>query len=45
MLIYKNANQAYQDTLLKIHDEGQIFDTTKAIFNYGFYILNPMDIE
>jgi len=45
MLLYKNATEAYQQTLENIHLYGIKFDNTKAIFNHGFYIQNPMDNE
>lgn len=40
---FKNANEAYIYLLDKILLEGVEFDNTKALFNIGFYIENPMD--
>ena len=41
---YKNANEAYKDLLhYAIQDLGVDFDNTKALFNCGFYIQNPLD--
>ena len=40
---YKNANEAYESLLDEIIIYGFDFDDTKAIFNRGFYITNPLD--
>ena len=40
---YKNANEAYEDLLKYVPMNGIDFDNTKAIFNCGFYIQNPLD--
>ena len=40
---YKNANEAYEYLLDEIIINGVDFDDTKAIFNCGFYITNPLD--
>jgi thymidylate synthase len=42
-LIYKNANEAYEQTLKLIEKNGVKFDNTLALFNHGFIIENPMD--
>jgi thymidylate synthase len=40
---YFNANEAFNDLWNYIPSQGQDFDNTKAIFNCGFYIQNPLD--
>jgi thymidylate synthase len=40
---FKNANEAYEAVLNKITKDGIDFGDTKAIFNCGFYIENPLD--
>jgi len=40
---YKNANKAYEALLKYIPMKGIDFDNTKALFNCGFYIQNPLD--
>ena len=40
---YKNANEAYEDLLKYVPMNGIDFDNTKALFNCGFYIQNPLD--
>ena len=40
---FRNANEAYEYLHNKILLEGISFDDTKALFNVGFYITNPMD--
>ena len=40
---YKNANEAYKDLLHYAIQDGIDFDNTKALFNCGFYIQNPLD--
>ncbi len=40
---FKNANEAYEAVLSKIIKDGIDFGDTKAIFNCGFYIENPLD--
>jgi len=40
---FKNANEAYEALLEEIPFEGIPFDNTKALFNCGFYIQNPLD--
>jgi thymidylate synthase len=42
-LIYKNANEAYEETLKLIKKNGVSFQKTLALFNHGFIIQNPMD--
>ena len=41
--LFKNANEAYDYQLNKILIDGVDFDDTKALFNVGFTIANPMD--
>ena len=38
-----NANEAYEDLLDYVIQDGIDFDNTKALFNCGFYIQNPLD--
>ena len=40
---FRNANEAYEYLHNKILLEGIPFDNTKALFNIGFYIADPMD--
>ena len=40
---FRNANEAYEHLHNKILLEGVPFDNTKALFNVGFYIADPMD--
>ena len=40
---YKNANAAFEDLLDYTIQDGIDFDNTKALFNCGFYIQNPLD--
>ena len=40
---FRNANEAYEYLHNKILLEGIPFDDTKALFNIGFYITDPMD--
>ena len=40
---FKNANEAYNYFLDKIIIDGHKFDDTKALFNVGFTLENPMD--
>ena len=39
---FKDANEAFEYFKLMIQNVGIDFDDTKAIFNVGFYIQNPM---
>ena len=41
--IFRNANEAYEYLHDKIIQEGVKFSNTKALFNVGFYMTNPMD--
>ena len=41
--IFKNADEAYAYQLNRILVDGVDFDDTKALFNIGFTIQNPMD--
>ena len=41
--LFKNANEAYDYQLNRILINGVDFDDTKALFNIGFTIANPMD--
>ena len=38
---FDNANEAYEFLLNQTIEHGENFDDTKAIFNCGFYIMNP----
>ena len=38
---FDNANEAYEFLLDKTIRHGEDFDNTKALFNCGFYIMNP----
>ena len=38
---FDNANEAYEFLLDQTIEHGEDFDDTKAIFNCGFYIMNP----
>ena len=40
---YHNANEAYEALLNEVVIHGVDFDNTKALFNCGFYILDPQD--
>ena len=40
---FRNANSAYEYLHDRIIQEGVDFADTKALFNVGFYITNPMD--
>ncbi len=40
---FSNANEAYEAVLDEIIISGIDFDNTKAIFNVGFYIADPLD--
>jgi thymidylate synthase len=40
---FKNANEAYRYILDELIVRGIDFDDTKALFNVGFYIMNPTD--
>lgn len=40
---FENANEAYEYLFDKIIQDGVDFDNTKALFNVGFEIRNPMD--
>ena len=40
---YQNANEAYEAVLNNIIVEGVDFGDTKAVFNCGFYIMDPED--
>jgi len=40
---YKNAREAFEDIYDKLCKNGLEFDNTKALFNVGFTILNPLD--
>ena len=41
--VFRNANEAYEYLHDKIIQEGVDFADTKALFNVGFYITDPMD--
>ena len=40
---YYNANAAYESLLDNVIQNGVEFDDTKALFNCGFYIRNPLE--
>ena len=40
---YYNAQQAFEHLYININDNGINFGDTKALFNIGFYIMNPKD--
>jgi len=40
---FHNADEAYEALLDEVIINGVDFDNTKALFNCGFYILNPQD--
>ena len=42
-MIFKDATKAYNYYYDKINKEGVIFNNTKALFNIGFIIENPLD--
>ena len=41
--VFRNANEAYEYLHDKIIQEGVKFGDTKALFNVGFYMTDPMD--
>ena len=41
--VFRNANEAYEYLHDKIIQEGTDFGDTKALFNVGFYMTDPMD--
>ena len=41
--VFRNANEAYEYLFDRIIQDGVKFADTKALFNVGFYITNPMD--
>ena len=41
--VFRNANEAYEYLHDRIIQEGTDFGDTKALFNVGFYITDPMD--
>ena len=41
--VFRNANEAYEYLHDRIIREGVDFADTKALFNVGFYITDPMD--
>ena len=43
MLKFRNANEAYEYMHDRIIQDGVDFAGTKALFNVGFYITDPMD--
>ena len=40
---FENADQAFEYFLEVLKNSGKDFQDTKALFNVGFTILNPMD--
>ena len=43
METYYNANHAFNSLRADIIDKGMPFANTKALFNVGFYLQNPLD--
>ena len=43
--VFRNANEAYEYIHDRILQDGVEFGDTKALFNVGFYIENPLDHE
>ena len=41
--VFRNANEAYEYLFDRIIQDGVDFADTKALFNVGFYITNPLD--
>ena len=41
--VFRNANEAYEYLHDRIIQDGVDFANTKALFNVGFYITDPMD--
>ena len=41
--VFRNANEAYEYLFDRIIQDGVDFAGTKALFNVGFYITNPLD--
>ena len=41
--VFRNANEAYEYLFDRIIQDGGDFAGTKALFNVGFYITNPLD--
>ena len=41
--VFRNANKAYEHTLDLLIREGVDYDNTKALWNVGFYIQDPLD--
>ena len=41
--VFRNANEAYEYLFDRIIQDGVDFAYTKALFNVGFYITNPLD--
>lgn len=44
-MVYETANQAFEDIYDYISNHGKNYNNTKAIFNLGFYIDNPLRNE
>tara|TARA_R110002012_G_C11466300_1_gene593440 strand:+ start:54 stop:710 length:657 start_codon:yes stop_codon:yes gene_type:complete len=42
---YQCANSAYEHTLIDILNNGKTFDNTLALFNVGFYLIDPLKNE
>ena len=40
---FKNASEAFDYFYIKIKDQGVDFDGTKALFNVGFYMADPLN--
>ena len=42
---FNNANQAFRYFYKKIKIDGIPYGDTKALFNIGFYLKNPLDMD
>jgi thymidylate synthase len=42
---YQSANSAYEHTLIDILNNGRAYDNTLALFNVGFYLIDPLKNE
>lgn len=45
MNYFENSNEAFEFYYTQIVNKGRIFANTKALFNVGFYINNPYDVN
>lgn len=44
-MIYKNAQEAFENCYDLLNSNGEDFSNTNAVFNHGFLIKNPLDNE